>query len=452
MLWEFLKDKMLKNLSQKVCENDAEMTFEELIVFAETFAEKLNGIKCCGILCNSEMASGIMLLACLAAGVTAVPISYQYGELHCNKILDVINPDAIITDENGGFQITQIKDAKYIEPDIHPALIMCTSGTTGMPKGIMLTERNIIANVSDICRYFNINRRDTILIARPLYHCAVLTGEFLTALIKGVKIRFYSGGFNPGQILKLIEQYKITTLCGTPTLLNTMARFKPKESNLKHICISGECMDSVVGRRIAETFTNAEIYNSYGLTEASPRVSYLPPNMFDIYPDCVGLPLKSVSLKIVDKNGNEVKDGETGVLWVKGRNVMEGYYNDSKKTSEVLKGDWLCTGDLALFNNEGLLKIMGRSDDLIIKGGMNIYPQEIESVLKLDPRVKEVCVSSRHDEKLGVQIVLTVAGDFKDQSEVRKLCKISLSAYQMPAKIFLVEELPKNGSGKIIRR
>lgn len=280
-LWTFLKNRMQDNLQQKICEDNAEMTFEELIVFAESFAKKLKDIKCCAIFCESEMAAGMALLTCFAAGVTALPLSRRYGELHCRKILDAISPDAVITDEDGSFSILHITDAKYSEPEIHPALIMCTSGTTGVPKGAMLTEDNIITNVSDIAAYFNIGDKDAILIARPLYHCAVLTGEFLTALVKGAEIRFYSGAFNPSLVLKLVKQYGITAFCGTPTLLSMMARFKKGEYTLRHICISGECMDFDTGIEIANAFPASEIYHIYGLTEACPRVAYLPPDKFN---------------------------------------------------------------------------------------------------------------------------------------------------------------------------
>ncbi len=453
-LWKYLKDKMLLNPKQRVCEDNAAMTFEEMIVFAEGFAKTLKGIKCCAILCQSEMAAGMALLSCFAAEVTALPLSRRYGELHCNKILDAISPDAVITDYDGEFQIIQIKDSTYVEPEVHPALIMCTSGTTGVPKGAMLTEANVMTNVSDIALYFGMDDTDTILIARPLYHCAVLTGEFLTALVKGVKIRFYSGTFNPAFVLKMLREYEITAFCGTPTLLSMMARFKRKQEEdfLKHICISGECMGFETGRQIAEAFVEADIYHIYGLTEACPRVAYLPPDMFDKYADCVGVPLRSVSLKIISSEGQPVKVKEIGTLWVKGDNVMAGYYNNPEKTSEVIKDGWLCTGDLALFNEAGLLKIKGRGDDLIIKAGMNIYPQEIESALKADSRVREVYACGHNDEKLRMQIVLNIVGDFSDVTEVKELCRSHLPAYQMPARINLMDEIPKNGSGKIIRR
>ncbi len=131
---------------------------------------------------------------------------------------------------------------------------------------------------------------------------------------------------------------------------------------------------------------------------------------------------------------------------------MAGYYKNPQKTNEVLKDGWLCTGDLALFTDEGFFKIKGRNDDLIIKAGMNIYPQEIESALKLDCRVKDVFVRGYTDDKFGVQIELNITGDFSDVSEVKDLCRINLSAYQVPTRINLLDEIPKNGSGKIIMR
>ncbi len=454
MLWNHLKSKMQNNLSQKICEENAEMTYEEVIIFVEIFVQKLKGSKCCAILCGSEMTAALTLLGCIAAGVTAVPLSMRYGELHCNKIMDAISPDALITDQDGELKVIRLRYSEYISPEIKPALLMCTSGTTGTPKGAMLTEKNVLTNITDIAAYFNMNESDTILISRPLYHCAVLTGEFLTALIKGVKIRFFSGTFNPAIVLKMLKEYSITAFCGTPTLISMMARFKrkPDDDGLKYICISGECMGAETGKLIRNAFPEANIYNIYGLTEACPRVSYLPPKLFDEYPDFVGLPLNSVAIKILLDDGSIAEPNQVGILWVKGGNVMVGYYNNPEKTAEILKDGWLCTGDLALINGKGLLKIKGRNDDMIIKAGMNIYPQEIESALKVDNRVKEALILAENDERLGVQLVLNVVGDFKDIKEVKELCQACLPAYQVPTKINLFDELPKNGSGKIIRR
>ena len=453
MLWKYIKEKMVQNPFQSIAENNAKMSFEEVVVWAEDFSKNLFGSKCCAILCSSEMAAAMGLLACFAADVTAVPLSMRYGEAHCNKILDTIDPDAIIMDTDGVITVYKIKDSQYIPPPVHPALIMCTSGTTGKPKGAMLSELNIITNVSDIVDYFGIGIDDNILIARPLYHCAVLTGEFLTALVKGTNIRFYSEQFNPAKMLELINEYNISAFCGTPTLISIMARFSRSVTtdSLRHICISGECMSANVGSKIRTAFRKCNIYHIYGLTEACPRVSYLPPEHFADYPDCVGIPLRSVSIKILNKDGNTCNANEEGILFVKGKNIMIGYYSDPEKTQSVLTDGWLCTGDIALINDAGFLKIKGRSDDLIIKSGMNVYPAEIEGIIKQDARVKEVLVYGFRNS-LGTQIGMKLVGDFSSAEEIKRLCVQVLPSFQVPSAIELVDELSKNGSGKIIRR
>lgn len=451
-LWNYIKETALVHANQTICENDAELSYEDLFVWAEVFAQRLKGIQCCAILCQSEMAAAMALLACIAADVTAVPLSMRYGQAHCNKILDTISPDAIIMDSSGGIKLYRVSDSQYIAPDKHPALIMCTSGTTGKPKGAMLSEESVIANVTDIAAYFALNKTDTILISRPLYHCAVLTGEFLVSLVKGTKIRFYSELFNPPKMLELIEKYAITSFCGTPTLLSMMAKFRRNPSHqLKNICISGECMRREVALPIAEAFPAAKIYHVYGLTEACPRVSYLPPELFREYPDCVGVPLNSVSIKIVNKKGERCASNEEGVLWVKGNNVMLGYYQAHTQTTKALRDGWLCTGDIACINEKGLLKIKGRADDLIIKSGMNIYPAEIEAALKQSERVREVLVYG-FENRFGSQIGMKVVGDFASVDEVKRLCVDILPAFQIPTRIELVAELPKNASGKLTRR
>ena len=454
ILWDYIKNKMQNNPNQVVCENNAKITYEELIVFAEYFSKKIKGEKACAILCDSEMATAMGLLACFAAGVTAVPLSIKYGFNYCEKIIKKISPTGIITNMSGSLEVKKIENSYYQEPGIHPALIMCTSGTTGEPKGAMLTEENILVNAKDIVEYLDISKEDRILISRPIYHCAVLTGEFLVSLITGAMIRFYSGKFNPKTLLDIIKDHEITVFCGTPTILRLMARFNDKKDNLtlKTISISGECLDKETGEKILDAFPGTYIYHVYGLTEAGPRVSYLPPALFPKYMDCVGKPLNSVKIKIIKADGEIADKGEEGILFVCGDSIMSGYYNDSELTSKVIQNGWLNTGDIAVINSEGLLKIKGRNDDLIIKGGINVYPQEIEGTLKKDKRVKEVLVYGIDNPYSGVQIGMKIAGDFSNISEVKGLCADLLSEFQIPNQIILLEELPKSATGKIIRR
>ena len=453
MLWETIKENLLKYRRQVAIEENTNITFETLADFSEIFANKIKTKKCCAILCRSELATAMALLGCFAAKVTAVPLSSRYGENHCNKILNYISPDAIITDQDGELEVISLENSEYTEPEIHPALIMCTSGTTGTPKGVMLSEENILTNLKDITAYFNINDNDTILISRPLYHCAVLTGEFLTSIIKGTKIVFYSQNFNPSELIDLIQKKEITTFCGTPTLIGMLARFKRKniELKIKNICISGECLNQKIAERILSTFPTADIYHVYGLTEACPRVCYLPPHLFKEYPCAVGFTLNSISYKIVTSSNRIAGFNQEGILWIKGKNVMIGYYNQPELTDKVLKNGWLCTGDIAILNNHGLIQIKGRNDDLIIRAGMNIYPQEIEGTLKLDPRVNEVLIYKIENTLSEIQIGMKISGDFSSVDEIRALCHKLLPAFQVPSKIELLDELKKNASGKIIR-
>lgn len=170
------------------------------------------------------------------------------------------------------------------------------------------------------------------------------------------------------------------------------------------------------------------------------------------YPYSIGYPIKSVDIKIIKPDGSEAGCFEEGVLWVKGPNVMLGYYNDPDKTAQVIKDGWLCTGDIAVIDAYGLTIIRGRSDNLIIRAGINIYPQDVESTLKADKRVKEALVYRIDNPISGVALGLKISGDFDSTDDVRKMCLDRLPSFQMPSKIELVDELPKNGTGKIIRR
>lgn len=452
-LWKHIKAALAAHPNQKVFEAESEMTYEELLILAETYAERLRGESSCAVICRSELASAMGLLACFAAEIPAIPISLRYGATHTQRIMDFIRPSSFITDFDGKLDFYRQLPA-YVPPKERPAVIMFTSGTTGLPKGILLGEEGILANVSDICHYLNVGTEDSFLIARPLCHAAVLTGEFLTAITKGASIRFHSEAFQPHEILSLASEHRSTVLCGTPTLLSLLARYRRESTplSLKTICISGECMSTETGLRIADAFPDADIYHVYGLTEASPRVSYLPPSLFRTHPDCVGVPLRSVEIKILKEDGTEATAGEDGILYVKGPNVMLGYYLLPSLTAKVLSDGWLRTGDIATITEEGLLKIKGRSDDMIIRAGMNIYPQEVEGIMKTDPRVKDVLVYSYEDPIVGVGIGMKISGDFSSVGEVKALAKNLLPPYEIPTRIELLPELSRNGFGKIKRK
>lgn len=454
MLWKYIEEKMLQHPCSKLTEKGVTMSYEEAVVFAKAFARSLDG-SCYAVLCRSELFAALAILSCIAAGVPFVPMSYRYGRKHCERIFDTIRPEYAITDVLGELQVVELQSGCYRNPaGEQPAAILCTSGTTGTPKGVMLSKRNLLANLLDIRRYFAVGVTDKILIARPLYHCAVLTGEFLISLCLGVHICFFSTGLDPAGILKALKKDEITVLCGTPTMLCALAHFGRRAaagSNVRTIAVSGECLDTARARIIESAFPTAKIYHVYGLTEASPRVTFLPAEQFATDGAWVGYPLHSVRLRVADRRGSPVFPGEAGELCVQGDSVMLGYYNDPGATATVLRGGWLHTGDMAIMRRDGLVKILGRRDNMIIRGGMNIYPQEIEKALAVDGRVSEVLAYGIPDSLSGEKIGLRIAGSFTGRDEVLRMCRHLLLPYQMPTVVELVDSLPKSGSGKILR-
>lgn len=450
MLWNHLRLKMSDHLTSVIEEGDRSMTYAQVILKAEQLARQLSGT-CYAILCKSELNTALALLACFAAGKPAIPLSHRYGEVHIEKILNKVRPEYLLTDDFD--DLAAVKIGEPVAFDASPALIMCTSGTGGSPKGVMLSEENVRTNLTDIRTYFELSEEDRILIARPLYHAAVLTGEFLLALTAGAHIVFDSENLNPAHLIDRLIEKQITVFCGTPTLLTLTARLLSGRGDrlaLRKMAVSGECLTESAAVAIQKGFPRAQIYHVYGLTEAAPRVAYLPPKLLATHPTCTGFFLPSVEGKIMDEQGQEVPSGIVGELLVKGPNIMMGYYEDQAATEKVLADGWLHTGDLAMMN-DGLLYIKGRKDDLIIYAGMNIYPAEIENALRDDPRVREVLAYGIPDKLCGMAVGLRIAGDFTAKQEIVELCNRTLPPYARPKVIDWVKSLQKNGSGKILR-
>ena len=453
-LWEELKERMLRHPGQTVREGSAAMTYEELVIFAERFAGWLTDAYY-GIHCGSEMGAAMALLACLAAGKPAIPLPTRYGKEYCRRILHRAEPPALISDFGDGLNVVRFTDVPACAHPMPPetAVVLFTSGSTGEPKGVMLSGENLSVNVRDICAYFPISQEDTLLIARPLYHSSVLTGEFLAALWTGAGIVFSSEPFQPQGILNRLRQHRVTVLGGTPTLLSALARFVRQREGLavRLLTMSGECMTEGMARAIRAGFPDAAVYCGYGLSEASPRVAYLPPELFDVCPTVTGLPLANVQVRLMRNGKPTWREKETGELWVRGKNVMLGYFDDPARTEAVLRDGWLRTGDLAFWNPDGLLTVRGRSDDMILRAGMNIYPAEVENALSGDPRVRDVLVYgfSRNGTQ---EIGLKICGSFAEVDAVMRLCRERLPAFQLPARVELVPDTEMLCGGKKNRR
>ena len=371
-LWDYLKVRMRKYMDTVAFFN-SKLTYADLLAFEEG-----NSAENTLVLCEGETREDLALsiLKCIATGKVAVPVTREYGKKNCGNIR------SLVADSNN-------EDLEDL------AFIMFTSGTTGIPKGIMLTHENIITNLEYIRSYFRIEKMKNICIGRPLVHIAVLTGELLYALCNGLTIYFYEETFMPHRLLSYFVCNKIDIFCATPTLYQLLATVdKNKKCPLKIGVISGEVLTDKVGKQIALAFPQTEFYNVYGLTEHSPRVSALLPSEFKEKPNSVGKAIGEVCVKIVDSE-----------LLVKSRCVMKGYYKDEMKTKEKIKDGWLYTGDKAHMDPDGYLYIDGRKDTMLIVSGINIYPEEIENVIKNFEGIDDCLVYGEDTEK-GVKLCI----------------------------------------------
>lgn len=444
---------------------------DSLAVHGENLKSVLKAKSKCAVLCNSGLNAAIAILACWYADMVAIPLSKNYGQAHCDKIINLTKPDILLTDiDDYLYKRTYNLDEKtfsgkctdmgiHTEPELDDiALIMCTSGTTGNPKGAMITKEGLQRNVRAVAQYFGINGTDTILIARPLYHCAVLTGEFLVSLFKGAGIVFIDETYNPAHIISCINKYNATTICGTPTLMNHISKlikFNGKENPIAKIGISGECLGPCIAQNIRNVFPNADIYSIYGLTEASPRVSYLPPADFDMHPGSVGIPIDGVRIRIVDpQTGVTLPEGSPGIVEVSSPSLMKGYYNDQNLTRKTIIDGWLNTNDVGYKDKNGYLYILGRADDMIIKAGMNIYPREIENSVNKLPEISE-CLAYGRKGTSGEDIIIDIVllKESKNTNKKKLMARLGqiLPSYLMPSDINIVDTLPRNASGKLIR-
>jgi acyl-CoA synthetase (AMP-forming)/AMP-acid ligase II len=441
-LYKTLEQAMTQNQTQTVEENGTVMSYRQFIDAAGNHVQSLSRFEKIGILCRSELNTALALFACMEAGVTAIPMSPRYGERYNNGIVGQIRLSYCFTDINGKLELCKVAEEQPETEDLTDiAVILCTSGTTGKPKGAMISNENLISNLSDISVYFRINEQDSIYITRPLMHCAAFTGEFLIGLLKGSRIVFNSGGFDPAGILRDIREKQITVMGMTPTVARHLCSRALKTGTtipLRITVVSGECMTAETASAMTQAMPGTEIYHVYGLTEASPRVTYLPPYLFVEMPLSVGRALDSIRTVIVD-----------GELWVSGPNVIQKYYNGD---AICRKGcypnyNWLRTGDMAQIANGGFITVLGRKDDMIIRAGMNIYPREVERYLREITGVTDALVYGRN-----TVLCKLVIDDAANSVQVLDDCGRLLPPHLRPDSIAIVDKLSNTVSGKTVRR
>jgi len=335
------------------------------------------------------------------------------------------------------------------------AAIYYTSGTTGLPKGAMLTHVNLLTNVVAIGNALNASRKDVPLCCVPMFHALAATGTVLTPIFGGMTLVILDY-FLPQPVLQTIQDEKVTVFVGVPTMyavLANMPNLNRYDLSSLRLCF---CGGAPLTKAIVEKFESkfpAKIYEGYGLSETSPLVSVNPLNKRKI--GSIGKCVSRVEWKLVDSKGNEVPPGEIGEIIVRGMNVMKGYYKDPESTRKTIRDGWLYTGDMGQMDEEGYVYIVDRKKDMLIVGGENVYPREIEEVLYAYPGVLEAAVIGVADPIKGEvpkAFVVPKAGVKLDEQKLIAFCRDRLAPFKVPRSLEILDELPKTATGKIWKR
>ncbi|MCS6949031.1 MAG: long-chain fatty acid--CoA ligase [Armatimonadota bacterium] len=341
-------------------------------------------------------------------------------------------------------------------PREHPAVFLYTSGTTGFPKGCMLSHRNLIANCESCVPVLEMSASDNFLTVLPLFHAFAGTVCMHLAIHVGCTSTLVER-FTPDGVLEMIEKHRCTIFPAVPTMFAAILHFPlPREYDLSSLraCISGGAPMPVAVMEAFEKRFGVVILEGDGPTECSPVTSVNPLRGVR-KPGSVGLPIPGVEMKIFDDNDNEVPVGELGEIVVRGENVMLGYYNQPEATAEAMRSGWYHTGDIGKMDEDGYFYIVDRKKDMIIVGGLNVYPREVEEVLHSHPAVAEAAVVGEYDELRGeepVAYVVLKPGAEATERELIRYCRQRLANFKVPKRVEFRESLPKSGTGKILKR
>ncbi|RHW36630.1 long-chain-fatty-acid--CoA ligase [Lysinibacillus yapensis] len=334
------------------------------------------------------------------------------------------------------------------------AIILYTSGTTGVPKGAMLTHNNLYSNARDVAQFFKMTKDDRVIATLPLFHVFALTVVVNAPLFQGASV-LLAPRFSPGEIYELAGSQKATVFAGVPTMFNFLYQYEGNTDNFSELrlAISGGAPLPVQVLYNFEEKFKMRVSEGYGLSEASPVTCFNPPER-ERKAGSIGTSIPHVENKVVDEKGVELPHGEVGELIVRGPNVMEGYYKMPEETASTIRNGWLYTGDLAKQDDEGYFYIVDRKKDMISVGGFKVYPREVEEVLFTHPDVIEAAVVGYPDENLGEAVHAFVVAGKPDTTalDLQQYCGEHLVKYKVPSVIRFLEELPKSSTGKVLRR
>lgn len=338
-----------------------------------------------------------------------------------------------------------------------PAAILYTSGTTGAPRGVTLSHRNLVTNTRAILAYLPLDEHDIGGCVLPFYY-AYGNSVLHTHLTAGAALVLENSLTYPQLVLETLVRERVTGLFGVPStfaLLLQRVDFAAYDlTALRHVTQAGGAMPPALASRLAAALPGAEIYLMYGQTEATARITWLPPGRRADKPGSVGIAVAGLELQIRDEHDQPVPPGTPGEVCVRGDSVMLGYWHDGTATARVLRDGWLHTGDVGTLDADGFLTLTGRRSDFIKTGAHRVSPVEIEQVIAELPGVVECAVAGVTDETLGetIKAFVVLAPDATlDERRVQAHCRAELATYKVPKAVAFVSELPKTGSGKVRR-
>ena len=339
------------------------------------------------------------------------------------------------------------------------AVILYTSGTTGTPKGAELTHANLKTNAQVTADTLaDLSEEDVVLGALPLFHSFGQTCGLNASTYKGACLSMIPR-FEPAKAMEILERDEVTVFQGVPTMYVALLNLPDDQvrdtSSLRVCCSGGSALPVEVLRGFEEKY-GCKVLEGYGLSETSPVASFNHADR-ERKPGSIGTPIQGVEMKLVDDEGKDVEaTDEVGEIAIRGHNVMKGYWNRPDATDEVMDAEgWFRTGDMASRDDDGYYFIVDRKKDMIIRGGYNVYPREIEEVLYEHPAVAEAAVVGVPDEKMGEEVgaaVVLKEGEEADADELRDYVKERVANYKYPRKIWFPDELPKGPTGKILKR
>jgi long-chain acyl-CoA synthetase len=354
-------------------------------------------------------------------------------------------------------EVTEPAITAEIFPD-DEAIIIYTSGTTGKPKGCLLTHGNVIANARQISSWLRFTEKDRLLTIMPLFHMNAVSVTTMSALYAGGST-VVSQKFSASRFWQIISDYQITSFGSVATMLSMLLATYPdgvpaglKTDQLRFAMCGSAPVPAEVQRRFEETF-NCLVIEGYGLSESTCRSTFNPPDQRR-RPGSCGLPIGN-EMRVVDDDDREVPDGELGEIVLRGENILKGYYKNDAANRVAFRNGWFHTGDIGYRDQDGFYYIVDRKSDMIIRGGENIYPREIDEVLYQHPDIAAAAVVGVPDELYGEEVAAVVVlkgGASGSEQEVIDYCKARLADFKCPKTVRFVADIPKGPTGKLLKR